>query len=78
MSVARSLPSSSACTPAMVVPAGTGFEWSCTWYNDTDETVNYGVNATDEMCNMAIVFTPFSMTATCEVVETSDGVLWEG
>lgn len=65
-------------TPAMVVPAGTGFEWSCTWYNDTDETVHYGVNATDEMCNMAIVFTPFSMTATCEVVETSDGVLWEG
>jgi hypothetical protein len=64
--------------PGMVVPAGTGFEWSCTWFNDTDVTTNYGLASTDEMCNMAIVFTPFSMTAACEVVETSDGVLWGG
>lgn len=65
-------------SPPMVVPAGQGFEWSCTWYNESSETVQYGTSATDEMCNMAMVFTPFSMTATCEVVETSDGVLWEG
>ncbi len=64
--------------PAMVVPAGTGFEWACTWFNDSDETVTYGLASTDEMCNLALVFTPFSMTAACEVVETSDGVLWEG
>jgi hypothetical protein len=64
--------------PAITVPAGQGFEWACTWRNDTDEAVNYGFNATDEMCNMAIVFTPFSVTAACEVVETSDGVLWDG
>ena len=65
-------------TPALTVPAGQGFEFSCTWFNDTDETLHYGLLSTDEMCNMAIIFTPFSMTAACEVVETSDGVLWEG
>jgi hypothetical protein len=64
--------------PGMHVPAGQGFEWSCTWQNDSDETVHYGFASTDEMCNMAVVFTPFSMTAACQVVETSDGVLWEG
>lgn len=65
-------------TPARVVPAGQGFEFSCTWFNGGDTEVNYGLTSTDEMCNMAIIFTPFSMTAACEVVETSDGVLWEG
>ncbi|MDP2308319.1 MAG: hypothetical protein Q8P18_20030 [Pseudomonadota bacterium] len=64
-------------TPAKVVPAGQGFEFSCTWFNQTDADVGYGFASTDEMCNMAIIFTPFSMTAACEVVETSDGVLWE-
>jgi len=63
--------------PPLVVPAGTGFEWACTWDNPADKTINYGLEATDEMCNMAVVHTPFSMTAACEVVETSDGVLWE-
>lgn len=63
---------------SMPVPAGQGFEFACTWFNDTADTLNYGFLSTDEMCNMAIVFTPFSMTAACEVVETSDGVLWEG
>jgi hypothetical protein len=64
--------------PGLVVPAGQGFEFTCTWDNESDAEVNYGLSATDEMCNMAVVFTPFSVTAACEVVETSDGVLWEG
>ena len=62
--------------PPMVVPKGTGFEWACTWYNDTDETITYGATSQDEMCNPSMVFTPFDMSAECEVVETSDGVLW--
>lgn len=61
----------------IVVPAGQGFEWSCTWENDRDQDVTYGLTSQDEMCNLAVVFTPFSMTAACQVVETSDGVLWE-
>lgn len=60
----------------IVVPAGQGFEWACTWDNPADNKVNYGLTAADEMCNLAVVFTPFSLTAQCEVVETSDGVLW--
>jgi hypothetical protein len=63
--------------PPLVIPAGQGFEWSCTWNNTGDQDVSYGPNATDEMCNLAVVHTPFSVTARCEVVETSDGVLWE-
>ena len=63
--------------PPLVVPAGQGLEWSCTWNNTQDHEVNYGPDSTDEMCNLAIVHTPFSVTAQCEVVETSDGVLWE-
>ncbi len=63
--------------PPLVVPAGEGFEWTCTWDNDTDERLTYGLTAEDEMCNMAVVHTPFDVNAACEVVETSDGALWE-
>ena len=63
--------------PPLIVPAGTGFEYSCTRQNPGDEEVNYGLESTDEMCNLAIVHTPASMSARCEVVETSDGVIWE-
>jgi len=62
----------------LVIPEGEGFEWACTWRNTTGEHVSYGPTADDEMCNLAIVFMPFDMSAACEVVETSDGVLWEG
>ena len=60
----------------IIVPEGEGFEWACTWENPRDEVIEYGLNASDEMCNMAVVHTPFDMSAECEVVETSDGVLW--
>jgi hypothetical protein len=67
--------------PPRIVPAGQGFEWTCEWNNTTDDVVIYGNESTDEMCNMAVVFRPtvgmISLTAACEVVETSDGVLWE-
>jgi hypothetical protein len=62
--------------PPLVIPAGTGFEYACTWENPTDAEVTYGLTAEDEMCNLAVVFTPMSTTTLCEVVETSDGVLY--
>jgi hypothetical protein len=62
--------------PPLSVPAGTGFEYACTWRNDGPDPVSYGLLATDEMCNLTLVHTPFSMSARCEVVETSDGVIW--
>jgi hypothetical protein len=63
--------------PPLSVSAGQGFEFACTWENEGDTEVNYGLTADDEMCNMAIVFTPGDPSAACEVVETSDGVLWK-
>ena len=63
--------------PPLVVPAGEGFEYSCTWKNDTDQPISYGTTAKDEMCNLSIVHTPMNMAAACEVVETSDGELWK-
>ena len=60
----------------IIVPAGTGFEYACTWKNPHDHEVQYGLTSLDEMCNFTYVHTPYSMTARCEVVETSDGVLW--
>lgn len=63
--------------PPMVIPAGEGFEYSCTWENPNENPVSYGLTAEDEMCNLAIVHTPYSMSAKCEVIDSSDGVLWE-
>jgi hypothetical protein len=62
--------------PPLTVKAGQGFQFTCTWRNDDDHPVSYGLTAEDEMCNMAIVHTPFDLGALCEVVETSDGVLY--
>ena len=55
---------------------GEGFEFQCKFRNNSDVDVQYGSTADDEMCNMTIVHTPDSQSAQCEVVETSDGVLW--
>lgn len=59
------------------VPAGTGFEYSCTWVNPYDSPIQYGLTSEDEMCNLTYIQVPYSMTSKCDVVETSDGVLWE-
>jgi hypothetical protein len=63
--------------PPLVVPAGSGFEWTCTYENTTEQDVGYGLSTSDEMCNLTMVHTPQSFTASCDIVETSDGVIWE-
>ena len=63
--------------PPLVVNKGEGFQWSCTWDNQDDLEVNYGLAASDEMCNLALVHTPLDFDARCDVVETSDGVLFD-
>lgn len=55
------------------VPAGTGFEFQCHYRNDGDREVNWGFGADDEMCQIAIVHTPFDVFAACEAVETGAG-----
>lgn len=62
--------------PPIALKAGEGFEYACTWLNTTDQDVTYGPTAQDEMCNMALVFTPMSTSALCEVVQSSDGAIW--
>jgi len=53
------------------VPAGTGFEFTCNYSNDSEETVHWGFAAADEMCQIAIVFTPGEASRTCDVVASS-------
>lgn len=57
------------------VAAGTGLEFSCTFQSNSMSSVHWGFKASDEMCQMAMVFTPGDSSAECKVVETSDGVL---
>ena len=40
------------------VPAGGGFEYRCSYENDTDRVVEYGDASTDEMCMFAAVYYP--------------------
>jgi hypothetical protein len=57
------------------VKAGQGFEFHCKYQNTGDKDVHWGFGAADEMCNLALVYTPGLQSITCEKVETSDGVL---
>jgi len=50
------------------VPAGTGFEFSCHYANRTSAEVKWGFAAADEMCQIAMVFTPGEANRTCGVV----------
>jgi hypothetical protein len=59
--------------PPLHINAGSGFEFTCTYRNDTDAPIRYGMTAEDEMCNLAYVHTPASMTAKCEIVDSSNG-----
>jgi hypothetical protein len=47
------------------VPAGTGFRWECAFDNPTDETLIFGVQATDEMC---ILFGQFAASGDSDSV----------
>ncbi len=57
---------------ALHIPAGTGFEFSCTFNNFTSEMVNWGFEASDEMCQIALVFTPGEASRECMPVASSD------
>jgi len=50
------------------VPAGQGFELACHYANPSDHEVNWGFEAKDEMCQIAIVFTPGDTNRKCEIV----------
>lgn len=56
---------------------GEGFQFNCHYKNPRDTEVKWGFEAKDEMCNMAVVFTPGDPNIKCKVIETSDGVIFE-
>ena len=58
----------------MTIPAGTGFHFDCEFDNPTDEDVIWGFDALDEMCQIAIVFTPGNFSIDCEITDSSDGL----
>lgn len=58
-----------------IIEKGTGFEFTCDFQNNTTDMVNWGFLATDEMCQIALVYTPGNAEIACDVVESSDGVL---
>ena len=61
--------------PPLQVKKGEGFEFQCHYESNRSEETNWGQSAMDEMCQVAIVFTPGKSSTKCEVVETSDGVM---
>jgi hypothetical protein len=52
--------------------AGTGLEFACHYDNPGTEPVRWGFNAADEMCQIAIVFTPGEAARECEIVAQSE------
>jgi hypothetical protein len=57
------------------VKKGEGFEFHCHYQNPTDHVVNWGFKSTDEMCQMALVYTPGNPSIDCTQVASSDGHL---
>jgi hypothetical protein len=64
-------------TPPLHLAKGEGIDLRCNYLNDTDETVNWGFLAKDEMCNGVLVFTPGN-GAKCTMVHSSSGILDNG
>ncbi len=60
---------------ALTIEKGTGFEFTCDFQNNTSEPVSWGFLSTDEMCQIALVYTPGDANIACDVVASSDGVL---
>lgn len=54
------------------VAAGQGFEFSCFYENPTAQVVHWGFHASDEMCQMAMVFTPGEPSRKCQIVQASN------
>jgi hypothetical protein len=57
------------------IPQGQGFEFACHYNNPSSSSVHWGLNATDEMCQVTFGFTPGDSSIECKIVQTSDGML---
>lgn len=52
------------------IPAGSGFEFECHYENHSGMPVNWGFTAAEEMCQIALVYTPGEATRFCDIVES--------
>ena len=50
----------------IVLEAGGGFEYRCTFHNQTEQTIGYGPSVDDEMCMMAAVYYPDAGFKVCD------------
>jgi hypothetical protein len=57
------------------VKKGEGFEFHCHYQNPGAEDVHWGFKSTDEMCQLALVYTPGNPAIECVQVASSDGHL---
>lgn len=59
-------------TTPLHIPEGQGLEFRCEFSNSGSEAVTWGFAAADEMCQIALVYTPGSADLECEPVASSD------
>lgn len=52
------------------IPAGSGFEFECNYENHSGEPVHWGFTAAEEMCQIALVYTPGEATRHCDIVDS--------
>jgi len=57
-------------TAPLHIPAGSGFEFECHYENHSGEPVHWGFTAAEEMCQIALVYTPGEATRHCDIVES--------
>ncbi len=53
------------------IAAGTGLEFDCNFSNPTDRDVHWGFTASDEMCQIALVFTPGDASRICQPIDAT-------
>ncbi|HEX4449517.1 MAG TPA: hypothetical protein VH143_01550 [Kofleriaceae bacterium] len=59
-------------TPDFAVPAGGGFDFTCTWNNQTANPVKFGESANDEMCFFWAYYWPAPSSEVCVHTDQSN------
>jgi hypothetical protein len=58
--------------PDFAVPVGGGFDFTCTWNNQTDNDVSFGESANDEMCFFWAYYWPAPSSEVCVHTDKSN------
>ena len=60
--------------PEFTVPTGSGFDFTCTWFNSETSTVQFGESANDEMCFFWAYYYPSKGAHVCIHTDQFAGV----